>query len=242
FFVLNVGGITYAVSFPGIAPDGTTSTGGKFSTIFNKILASGNYATDTTGKVKLATLSDTTSQIGTLIAGKWCKTVGGKIECTSNAPTGSSNDCLIITPANSVACHNALILSRATGYDGHGFNLRDSYPYYMYGNCNLDGVTLAHPGYRFAWPAGAAIVLKNVNGRLWAYGKNFPTHVWGASGWWLGYSGQADMPLCDLSETLQCTTGMFEPAYLTVSIDAGLSGITTSCGTYGGAVSHTYDF
>lgn len=92
FFVLAVGGITYAVSFPGIAPDGTTNTGGKFANLFNNILQSGNYTTDTTGKVKLATLADnshTTDQIGTLTAGKWCKVVGGKIECTSDAPSSA---------------------------------------------------------------------------------------------------------------------------------------------------------
>lgn len=101
--------VAYAINYPSTPPAGETA-GGKFAAIFNNILQSGNYATDTTGKVKLATLSDNATsvswtgvtgkptiisaevdpKVGTLTAGKWCKVVSGKIECTENAPTTST--------------------------------------------------------------------------------------------------------------------------------------------------------
>lgn len=62
FSILFIAGIVYALTFPSTPPTGEVA-GGKFTVIFNNILQSGNYATDTTGKVKLATLSDNTTNL-----------------------------------------------------------------------------------------------------------------------------------------------------------------------------------
>lgn len=164
-------------------------------------------------------------------SGKWLSSI-----------SSSTSSCYIITPANATACHNELILTRATGYAWHGFNLRDTWPYYGGGTCNLDGVTLHHPGYRYAWPAWAAIILKNVSGRLWAYGKNFPTNIWDAGGWWLWHSGSADFPICDLSDTLSCQGGIFWPQYNQITITANTTWITTGCTAYGNNIPHAFDF
>ncbi|MDD5197419.1 MAG: hypothetical protein PHN60_01010 [Candidatus Gracilibacteria bacterium] len=52
-FIVVVLGIVYAnISWPSGNPGGSETTGGKFTVIFNNILQSGNYITDTTGEVK----------------------------------------------------------------------------------------------------------------------------------------------------------------------------------------------
>lgn len=66
FSLLFIGGIVYAISFPATGPGGIDA-GGKFATVFNRILVS-NYLTDTTGKVKSATSADTVPWSG--VSGK----------------------------------------------------------------------------------------------------------------------------------------------------------------------------
>ena len=103
------------MTYPSAPPVGEVA-GGKFTAIFNNILQSGNYATDTTGKVKLATHSDlatnvpwtgvtgkptivsaeTDPQVGTLNAGKWCTSDGSSVNCTSVAPTSGGTGCPMI--------------------------------------------------------------------------------------------------------------------------------------------------
>ena len=101
--------ITYASIYPSAPPTGETAWG-KFATIFNRILQSGNYLNDITGKVKLATNADLATnansvpwtgvtgkptlistevdpKVGTLTAGKWCTSDGSTLSCTSNAPS-----------------------------------------------------------------------------------------------------------------------------------------------------------
>lgn len=72
--------------------------------------------TDTTGKVKLATLSDNATKlggfpasnylktevdpkIGTLTNGGWCKELNGKVECTTTTNPGGGVSCSEYTPA-----------------------------------------------------------------------------------------------------------------------------------------------
>ncbi len=96
FSILFIAGIVYALTYPSAPPMGEVA-GGKFMQYFTKILVDSNITT-TDGTVKKAA---TTDQIGTLTEGKWCQVVGGKVDCTQNAPAGggpgSCNTNLIVT-------------------------------------------------------------------------------------------------------------------------------------------------
>lgn len=78
---MGVIGIAYAaISWPSSVPLGETA-GGNFSAVLNRILASGNYATDTTGKVKLAADSD---KLASIDASGWQRRV------SATCPAGSA--------------------------------------------------------------------------------------------------------------------------------------------------------
>lgn len=100
FSLLFIGGIVYAaISWPTTTPTGET-TGGKFATILNNILASGNYTTDTTGKVKSATSADTVPWSG--VSGK--PTIPTNVSQLTNDSGYITNNCFIITSANRNKC------------------------------------------------------------------------------------------------------------------------------------------
>ncbi len=155
------------------------------------------------------------TDIGGPVNIRWALTING-------SAVGGGN-CFIVTTANRAVC-----------YAGHWYTLNTGYESSCWGN---DGISLANPGYKWWWNGNEKIELRNISGRLWAYGVNFPTSVWDAGGWWLWHGGAADRALCDLTNTLSCDTAVFDGGYTSISVNQ--LWITTSCNSGGYGVSST---